>query len=296
MTISDIAISIINDNIKQITNMIPNYNKPFRYEPSQGLVSVSIPYMSPFQALYYLASKAISSTGNGYNYIFFETMDGFIFGSLENLISQPSVAKYVYQPKMARSLRNQKNTAQEIFSADEMRIMESFDTAQSISQGAHGNSLLVHDVLGGSVSFKSTSFGDMKNITLDTNPLIDSTNLLSQNASLAKMRLIPANIGIDDNIMSRNIQMQQLYSHRIRFTASGVQALRTGQVINFDVPSYISNDSPQKVSNETLDKFYSGRYIIASLKHKLQPSKYSVAVEICKDSLGAAAPTSTDWS
>ena len=90
-TISDIARSIYYDSFCNNSKENPGYettNKEFKVEPTIGLYSVHVPNWTPFKAIQYLASKAQSTNNdaNGANFVFYETLKGYRFVSIETLM------------------------------------------------------------------------------------------------------------------------------------------------------------------------------------------------------------------
>ena len=63
-------------------------SKNLLVEPTKGIFSVSIPNWNPFKAINFLASRAISSNpfSNGANFVFYETLKGYRFISIETLM------------------------------------------------------------------------------------------------------------------------------------------------------------------------------------------------------------------
>jgi len=84
-TISDIARSIYYDSFCMGNNPT---RKEFKVEPTKSLYSVHIPNWTPFKAIEYLASKAesASSDANGAHFVFYETLKGYRFVSIETLM------------------------------------------------------------------------------------------------------------------------------------------------------------------------------------------------------------------
>jgi hypothetical protein len=90
-TISDIVRSIYYDSFCNDSKDNPNYEttkKEFKVEPTIGIYSVHIPNWTPFKAIQYLASKAQSSSNdaNGAHFVFYETLKGYRFVSIETLM------------------------------------------------------------------------------------------------------------------------------------------------------------------------------------------------------------------
>ena len=92
LTISDIVRKIYYESfVSPTTKQNPGYRgtkKEFLVEPTSGLYSAHIPNWSPFKAITFLAGKAISSNkkSSGANFMFYETLKGFRFVSMETLM------------------------------------------------------------------------------------------------------------------------------------------------------------------------------------------------------------------
>ena len=62
--------------------------KELLVEPTKGLYNACIPNWTPFKAMNFLASRALSTNtnSNGANFVFYETLKGFRFASIETLM------------------------------------------------------------------------------------------------------------------------------------------------------------------------------------------------------------------
>ena len=91
ITISDIVRKIYYESFVSTTKQNAGYEgtkKELLVEPTSGLYSVHIPNWNPFHAIKFLARKAISTDkkSSGANFMFFETLKGFRFVSMETLM------------------------------------------------------------------------------------------------------------------------------------------------------------------------------------------------------------------
>ena len=92
LTVADIARKIYFESfVNTTTRQNSGYQgtkKEFLVEPTSGLYSVHIPNWNPFTAIQFLAKKAISSNkkSSGANFMFYETLKGFRFVSMETLM------------------------------------------------------------------------------------------------------------------------------------------------------------------------------------------------------------------
>ena len=89
-TIADMVRDIFYDAFlgkKKPKNHRPQ-TKNLLVEPTKGVYSACIPNWTPFKAINFLASRAISANpfSNGANFVFYETLKGFRFVSIETLM------------------------------------------------------------------------------------------------------------------------------------------------------------------------------------------------------------------
>ena len=92
-TIADIVRDIFYESFvsmsskKKPANHRPT-NKNLLVEPTKGLYTAFIPHWTPFEAIQFLAKRALSmsSVSKGSNFVFYETLKGFRFISVETLM------------------------------------------------------------------------------------------------------------------------------------------------------------------------------------------------------------------
>ena len=108
------AVSILKDylKVKQVVGKIGII------EPSKGIHTYNFPNMSPFEALNWLAQRAISNEGLS-NFIFFQNQLGYNFVSLSKLITQNVLFDVNFNPKNLTP-----SVAQELIGARDVRIGE----------------------------------------------------------------------------------------------------------------------------------------------------------------------------
>ena len=143
-------------------------------EPTINLTNLIIPNYTPFKAFNFLASRAVSAGKHaaGSNFLFYETIKGFFFISLETLMAGGGTGyttiggaggseevtytvpekqvkeTYVVQPKRMNAKTDQlKNTAIEMTAVDEYKFTSNFDIVENLSKGMYANRLLTHDLV-----------------------------------------------------------------------------------------------------------------------------------------------------
>jgi len=145
-------------------------------EPTKNPTSLVIPNYPPFKAFNFLASRAISAGQHavGSSYLFYETIKGFFFVSLETLMAgggmgystvpgtddfsptelvftapeDPVKETYVVQPKRMEAKKDDvKNVAIEMTAVDSYQFSSNFDVLQNLTKGMYSNRLLTHDLV-----------------------------------------------------------------------------------------------------------------------------------------------------
>ena len=170
--ISDIVKSLYTQFFKRGRN---SNSKRIFIEPTKNLTDLIIPNQTPFKALNFLASRAVSAGKHavGSSFVFYETVRGFFFISLETLMAggglgyrtipgspgspteleytqpeDPVKETYVIQPKRLGAQTNEaKNVAVEMTAVDEYQFNSNFDVLQNLQSGMYSNRLLTHDLV-----------------------------------------------------------------------------------------------------------------------------------------------------
>ena len=144
-------------------------------EPTRNLTDLIIPNQTPFKAFNFLASRAVSAGKHaiGSNFVFYESIRGFFFISMETLMSgggmgystvagapgspielvytapeEPVKEVYVVQPKRMGTNRDEaQNIAIEMTAVDTYSFSSNFDVLENLSAGMYANRLLTHDLV-----------------------------------------------------------------------------------------------------------------------------------------------------
>lgn len=305
---------IVQDIAYEILKIDPKDFPAEQIEETDGVQKVVVPYYNPFQALNWLASKAISKY-TGATYLFFENKKGFNFQSLQQLMATGEVvATYNYNAK------NVDNTDAnfDYYDVSKYEIIKTPDTLEATTYGRHSGKLVTLDILrqkfttydldgnglydASSKLSEGRAFSDFKN-RLDT-IAIDSygsyrkfypTNWQQDQAEYIKGKeeIHPTNI--EKWILTRNSQLQQIMGMRLKLVVPGNNQLKVGDIIQFNLPSV----EPQEGANEgelirKIDPYYTGLYLITALRHKVDLRSYETIIEICRDTLAKDLPQSAN--
>ena len=152
----------------------PTNVKKFFIEPTRNLTNIIIPNQTPFKAFNFLASRSVSAGKHavGSSFVFYETVKGFFFISMETLMAgggtgyrsemgegdgkemeytvpeEPIKETYTVQPKKLFAKQdNLKNVAIEMTAVDEYKFYSNFDVIKNLQEGMYSNRLLTHDLV-----------------------------------------------------------------------------------------------------------------------------------------------------
>ena len=177
-------------------------------EPTKNPTSLVIPNYPPFKAFNFLASRAVSAGQHaaGSSFVFYETIKGFFFVSMETLMSgggtgyqveatkdssptevvytipeNPVKETYVVQPKQMRAKKvTPQNVAIEMLAVDEYSFSSNFDVIQNLTKGMYSNRLLTHDIVRmkyDTLDFNYVNPEDMKTKSEDIDGSVDGVEI-----------------------------------------------------------------------------------------------------------------------
>ena len=157
------------------------------------------------------------------------------------------------------------------------------------------------------ISLVPTTYGQAG--ALNTGPKKEITGYGKDNLAEAKPQAVTDRDGfsikedikenhVEDVIARRISQRLQLDSVKINFSAPGDSSREVGDLISFDFPTENSKVAASS-GRGAGHKYYSGKFLITSLRHKITQDEYTMHVEAIKDgyksaissTFEAAAPT-----
>lgn len=92
---------------------------------------------------------------------------------------------------------------------------------------------------------------------------------------------------VEDVIARRISQRLQLDSVKINFSAPGDSAREVGDLISFDYPTE-NSEVAARSGRGAGHKYYSGKFLITALRHKITQDEYTIHVEAIKDGYKSA--------
>ena len=292
-------------------------NRIQRIEPTWATVNATIPNYTPLQAVNYFTMLAqTTKVPRESNFLFYETLNGFWFQSIQSLIAQGktgTLPRFKFDPASATS--GPANDKDIRYSLIQMHQEQTFDLLTDITGGMLRSKMVHFDFLARKLAHVEDSryTESFKNTThLDKHPLYPQNYDLSVSKN-TRIFTFPSNMWSANSsylnsiertpeqqmwaaIVLRNRQLREIQHFQTLIDTPGHPELRAGRVIDVQyMPSHIiqgKNKSASEPVPAEATPYYSGPHLITSLKHqlKLRPGgglEYRIHMRATRDSLGA---------
>jgi hypothetical protein len=305
--VSDIARDIMFNKLKVRPEKFLDSN----IETTKGVHNYIIPTLKPFEALNWLATRAISDSPKtkGSPYLFFENRNGYNFRSLQSLYTNPVYKTYRYEPKNLHMPDDQRvqdlNT--ELSNVLAYETISNYDIIDSINSGAFANRLIAIDPV--RLTYTVNNFDLLNYFTPDTSklntfpPITNAVNRLGDTVNStydAVIKMATTNTGqiqnsyikqkepsvkpidIETFVPFRTAQIALNNTIRYKLVVAGDPLLTVGTVIEFLFPEMRTAEDNSRID----DVYYSGNFLITAVRHKIdQENKFVSILEISKESL-----------
>lgn len=258
-------------------------------EPTFGIQTYVSPNLHPFELISSMCSRAkskefIDSSG----FLFYESLDGFVFKSLDFMISNGIEHKYNFSKK-GYATDEEENR---FYSISNYALQSAPNVLECINSGMYGNttySFNIQDRLYSVIQYNYFDDADYKKtVHLEgSNPDLrfqTSRFKYADRVQQSMLKFVPRYSGDqfkDSNISVRYSQMSQILNgFKITVEINGNSNLRVGHRFDIDMPSRLSDDRQTQKRN----LFISGKYLVTSVRHLVENDKYTCYVELTKDS------------
>ena len=300
----------ISDIVSDIYSKYLGNPDKLSFEKTDRIESCVIPNLHPLEAIKWVTKRAVQEDGAGVNYLFFESLSGVYFVSINKMAEEKPQFTYKYIPRISD------HTGVEALSKGEFRIselyfMSQFDKASNSINGLYASKLITHDIVRKKITqYDFNGYNDFVSLNhFGTFPVIASSEMEIKSADLPRVTYAPPE---DDNnfpvttekdlsdMTDSHVEFypkhKQLYSRNTGDEYDNKvetwKLQRTSQIKSFDNITLIieSSGNPflrvghtvnielpspestdsDKSSDNIYDKHLSGTYLVTSIKHVFQ--------------------------
>lgn len=280
-------------------------------------IKMVVPGWTPFKTINWLASKAIPKHETAKNYLFFESNKSFYFGSIEYLLKDVAlnnnyIGEYTISASNIRDGQPTPDLNREYFIAREVDMVTTVDTINNFTNGYLSSRLITLDVFNKkyeAIDYNYTEeYSKQWHTSGSGKSSIPVFNKETVSSPFTHISFYPVNPKLfqntkddyfKDNVSermgeiygNRRSSMLDLTNLRLHMTVHGRTDVEVGNVMRFKYPGLGGKDSSSK-EDDSIDKNYSGYYLITAIHHKISKLNHSMTMECVKDSL-YVDPTST---
>jgi len=303
----------------------PDYldsRKPLFIEETKTNSKYVIPNKKPFNAIHFLARTAISKNYENSNYLFFETMSGFHFRSVESLMAlgghtaRPVKEKYHLQPSKVRTA-GERDVTKEMRSVAHYSFENPVNQIESLNTGLFASRIIQHDMLEKTLTEYDfdyhSSFGNYFHTEhtdggktgikfIQPYAYFDNTKKLFSEQPLQKLMVTSDTVHLHDGyerpnsyslIHNSQSQRQQLLNNNLILNVPGNTMVHAGDMISFTLP-FAKPVGPNE--KQEINPYYAGRYLVLQVKHVISriAKKHEMILRCTKDSVNSTLPVETD--
>jgi len=294
-TYADIVKSILRGELES--------TKDLYIEPSSGIKQIIGPNWHPFDIIEMAKKESVSKEYDSPTYLFYETMWGFHFRSLESLYTLPTSAYYTTSSQGGLNVQKggQQDVIGEFQKILDFNIDQKPDTLLNSSSGVYGSTLITHDIFNKTFATSTYNYldafpkenhinsfhGKPENPMFSAGAQDDDKSRISDFPT--KTYMLPVSIkdtakGNDAHfgnfkgnypfsaynpnkwLQRRSSQMAQLDGgFVVTITVNGNTTLHAGEIVELELPYSAMQKSAE---NETVDRFFRGPFMIRNLQHR----------------------------
>ena len=294
--------------------------KEISYEPTGNINNIVVPNMRPFDAINMIAKKTLPEKSKGVGYYFYETTKGIYFRSWDNMCTvkgqqiRDTKQIFRYMPMNVNDETIPDKINHDYQSVESYRFVNNFhDIAANTTLGTYAHTAITYNMF--DKSYKESiydyeiDYGRSRHTDNTTGPrdaaeryavaaqsIVDTDDKKISDYKESRVSLQTttqflhdedkgANYGLDVTqdgvkfVQGESIKNSIINGTTLHMVVKGQSYLEPGDVIEFKL---VSVDEKNPDGKE--DPQYSGRYVISKIRHQVNATKYTCAMECVKDS------------
>lgn len=283
-------IDPITSAVEDVFSMLGT-KRPLDIHDTTGVDRFIIPGMTPYEAMVMLQRRAYSSKYSSSLFTFYESIDGFNFHNVEELIAnnKEDAVTYAYSPTSQLDA----NTKNRQFMIEKLDLKASKDVLYRIKSGSYANQCkklnLIDQTVEAGILLVNENFGDFEHLDDDAMSY-DSKEMIKRHLStinstkwIHETRADPQlSTNFESLIPARRFYSDSLKGVEMTMTICGNSDLRVGKVINLDMM-----EQSAKTKAKDQEPKVSGKYLINRVLHYVDRKEYSCLVSCMKESYNA---------
>lgn len=268
-TMSDAVESVLRKELRS--------TKPLIKDPAKGVQVLNVPRLNPLQAIDLCRQRAVSTKYVSSLYVFYETVQGFAFKTIEGLIEDGK--KTIGSRRFnfdKNGIRDRFTDQLEYRSILQYANMNRTDSYQLIERGAINTEVRTFDIATKKFETKRYDVDSVLNkfAKMDKNSKPSKTNdFLKDQKTNTQQFMLPVNslaseTHISGSVGPRNSLAVFMQQELTRVEVHGDSGLKAGDMVTLELPE-ISGTTERKDQSSMM----AGNYLIIRLRHKFENGK-----------------------
>lgn len=271
---------------------------------SKNKVAWVVPMWSPLKCINWLANRHIDEASKAPNTLAWESSQQFYFASIENLfkaqqeVENRKIYYYGFDDSMIELIAKNnptKNTLTEGYKkVEDIAIPTNYDILRSQDLGHYSSSMHVFDVVTKKYdeylfdyASNYSTYEHLHGKTSPTFPSQQIRNIRSYVTFRPKHKKIFNDFEdpkFEDWVLQRTSLLYDISNLKIEITVPGLAATQAGEVVMLYYPKMGDKGKDENVEN-LIDKYLSGAYLVTAVRHIVARDKYTMKLELVKESL-----------
>jgi len=262
-----------------------------------NLIKFVSPYWSPFKCINYAVSNAVGTDKfKTPSFLMYESNQKFKMRSLNEMFKTDPVTEFFYDKNSMRDKskdgESTRNIDREFKQAEKFDIVEAMDYIDRLMNGVYSFKVFNVNILNKTINKHVYNYWDdfEKTNHLSDNPahseyvMFDDENCRIEWKASHPYAHNTVKLDLGPEILSKRIPLlAQTNMFAIEITVPGRLGIECGDTVNFNLQNYSSKKKEDLVKKD-LDKYYSGKYLITSIMHKLTKTRHKMNIQLIKES------------
>jgi len=289
---ADIVKSLVADSFNGLQS-----KKEVFVEPTIRDVKFISNFWSPVKAINYLTNYAVNKNHSP-SYIFFENRYGFYFISLDSLYTNGTYQEFTYDKYTrdkvgsAEQSSDVRNTGKDFKRIDSISIPTGFDYMDRLTSGMFSSKVTTFDITKKQYNVNNYNMNDDfdKLNHLNKNSVAGNSVIFKTNALLINYPKDYGNFNSTGDatnfkyLQKRISLMKMAEANKIEIVVPGRVDYTVGQKIKI-VLNKIEPTRKTDNDSDSIDKMFSGFYLISAINHYITKERHECNMELIKDTL-----------
>jgi len=262
--------------------------KTLTADTSGNLLKITTPWWSPFKIAGWTTQKAVSADkARTSDYLFYESLTGYNFKNISLAKGQEAKTTFKYNHERAVDEEYRKDASIEMSLVKDFYTPLIVDQLDRFRHDLYKTQVFAHDTTFKALNIhtydldkqwdEKPKLNKFRHFTKDLPSIVSPGVKLANEATYLYDSKTYDWQGLITSQRKSSVMLNEMM--KVDIEVWGRMDLAPGDVVNLDIGRLIQSDT------KTLDKYYSGRYLISAIHHRFAGKEYKLYLQLVKDSV-----------